>query len=331
MRRLVEWIRRHELGLLLTVLCMIALVVYLAPNIFIFIGPGERGVLWRRFAGGVDVHTVYQEGVNVIFPWNMMTIYDTREQIYNGTFDALSNDGLTIQMELGIRYRADRRRLGYLQEEIGSDYLDVVLLPEVGAAVRAVIARYSPEKLYTADRLLVQGAVVELARRETGARYVEIDDIRIRSVILPAAVREAIERKLSEQQHALQYKYVLAREVQEAERKRIEAAGIRDFQQLVSNGISEQYLKWKGIDATLELARSNNAKVVIIGSNANGLPIILNTDGTAAPSGKAGVVGPAPLAAPPSPAGKNAVPPVKRPPARPAIAPAVPSVLPPPS
>lgn len=289
MRKLRQWLRRHELRLVLSLLALLTLVVQLAPNIFIFLGPGEKGVLWRRFLAGTDVDTVFEEGTCLIFPWDVMTVYDTRVQTVDRTFDTLSSNGLTVQVQMSIRYSPDRRRLGYLHKEVGTNFLEVVVLPEVGAALRVVVARYEPADLYTIARPDFQRQVTELARAEAAERYVHVDDVQIRSVVLPPSVQQAIETKLAEEQRALQYQYTLRREQQEADRKRIEAAGIRDFQQLVANGISEEYLQWKGIEATLDLAKSTNAKVVIIGSSENGLPLILNTDSTAAQSGQTGV------------------------------------------
>lgn len=304
MRKLTAWIRRNELGLLLTLLALLILIVYLAPNIFIFVGTGERGVIWRRFGKGTDLDTVYSEGMHIIFPWDLMTIYDTRNQVISHLFDTLSKSGLTVQVEATVRFEPDRRQLGYLHEYVGPEYVDKVVVPEVGAALRAVVARFEAEDLYNVDRLLVQREVVRLAKAETAQRYVFLDDVELRSVTLPLEVQRAIEVKLAEQQRALQYQFILQREAQEKVRKRIEAEGIRDFQQIVANGISEEYLQWRGIEATLQLATSSNAKVVIIGSTKNGLPIILNTDATVVPSGNSGAVAPTG-----APAGVAAVPP----------------------
>lgn len=297
MRKLADWIRRHELGLLLALLGLLLLLAYLGPSVFVFVGPGERGVLWRRFFGGTEVTTVYGEGTHLIFPWDVMTVYDTRVRALDQTFEALALNGLSVGIEVTARFRPDRQRLGLLHRDVGPNYTQVVLVPEIGAAVRLVVARYLPEDLYTADRQKLQREVVSLAKSETLERNVFLDDVQIRNVRLPGELGSAIEDKLEEQQHAQQYVFILARERQEAERKRIEAAGIRDFQQIVTNGISEEYLEWKGIDATLKLAESPNAKVVIFGSSANGLPIILNTEATASPSGRS-----AAPARPPAPA-----------------------------
>ncbi len=291
-QRLRVWLRKNQLVLTALLLFLVMAVLYLAPTIFIFIRAGERGVLWKRFGGGVVIDRYYNEGTTIIFPWNTMTIYNTRIQVETRSFDALSQDGLVIQVETSVRYRPIRETLGLLHEHVGPNYVDVVLIPEVASAVRAIIAHYRQEELYTRDRLKLQQEIVNYLGEQTNDRWVKIDDLQIRSVALPERIKLAIESKLAAEQKAKEYEYILQSETQEAERKRIEARGIRDFQAVVSAGISDAYLRWKGIDATLKLAESPNAKVVVIGSGPNGLPIILNTETT--PSGIGTRVGPPP-------------------------------------
>jgi regulator of protease activity HflC (stomatin/prohibitin superfamily) len=281
-RRLRQWLRRNNLPFTIVLLILLLAVTYLAPNIFIFIGAGERGVLWKRFRGGVVMDRVFHEGTTVIFPWDTMTVYNTRIQVETQTFDALSSDGLAIQVDTSIRYRPNLEKLGVLHEEVGPNFLNVVVMPEIAAAVRGVVARYRQDELYTGDRLRLQQEIVDYAKLQTFERWVKLDDLQIRSVTLPAAVRQAIERKLAAEQKAQEYDFILQSEGKEAQRKRIEAQGIRDFQAVVSAGISEQYLRWKGIDATLKLAESANSKVVVIGAGSDGLPIILGPEAAAA-------------------------------------------------
>ena len=291
-RRLRAWLRRHELLLITAVLFVVLAIVYLAPNIFIFIRAGERGVLWRRFGSGVVTDHYYREGTTIIWPWNTMTIYNTRIQVESRTFDALSSDGLTIQVETSVRYRPIKETLGLLHEHVGPNYVEVVLLPEVAAAVRAIIAGYRQDDLYTRDRLKLQQEILHYLQTQTDDRWIKVDDVQVRSVVLPKHIQEAIESKLAAEQKAKEYVFILEAEAREAERKAIEARGIRAFQETVTAGISDAYLRWKGIDATLKLAESANAKVVVIGSGPNGLPIILNTETT--PSGIGTRVGPPP-------------------------------------
>ena len=287
-RRFRHWLDRQQLMLTTVVLVLVLVILYLAPHIFIFIRAGERGVLWKRFGGGVVTERYYREGTTMIWPWNIMTIYNARIQVENRGFDALSSDGLAIQVEVSVRYQPIKENLGLLHEHVGPDYVEVVLMPEVAAAVRAIIARYRQDELYTSDRLRLQQQIVHYLRDQTDDRWVRIDDLQVRSVVLPDHIKKAIEKKLAAEQKAQEYTFILQSEEKEAERKRIEAEGIRDFQEIVSAGISDAYLRWKGIDATLKLAESPNAKVVVIGSGPGGLPIILNAESAASIGGTAG-------------------------------------------
>jgi regulator of protease activity HflC (stomatin/prohibitin superfamily) len=291
-QRFRAWLRRRELMLITAVLFLLLAIVYLAPNIFIFIHAGERGVLWRRFGSGVVTDHYYREGTTIIWPWNTMTIYNTRIQVESRTFDALSSDGLTIQVETSVRYRPIKETLGLLHEHVGPNYVEVVLLPEVAAAVRAIVASYRQDDLYTRDRLKLQQEILHYLQTQTDDRWIKVDDVQVRSVVLPKHIQDAIEAKLAAEQKAKEYVFILQAEAREAERKAIEARGIRAFQETVTAGISDAYLRWKGIDATLKLAESPNAKVVVIGSGPNGLPIILNTETT--PAGIGTRVGPPP-------------------------------------
>lgn len=278
------WARRNSMNIAIGLLLLLMTVTFLAPRIFIFIGAGERGVLWRRFDHGVLLDRTFGEGTSVIFPWDVMAVYDTRIQVAHESFDALSRDGLTIQVDTSVRYRPNREQLPVLHSEVGPDYLDVVVVPEIAAAVRGVIAHYRQDELHTSDRLALQREIVAYTQVQTLERWIHIDDLQIRSVTLPEEVSAAIERKLAAEQRSQEYDFILISETKEAERKRTEAEGIRDFQAIVTEGISDEYLRWKGIEATLALAQSPNSKVVVIGAGTDGLPIILNPDAAATPA-----------------------------------------------
>jgi hypothetical protein len=165
-----------------------------------------------------------------------------------------------------------------LHQQVGPTYVDTIVGPEVNTAVRTVIGRFRPDELYAAAFDEIQSDIVALARREVRNRFVDIDDVLLRVIVLPPTVASAIQRKLEQEQLALEMQYRLARERQEADRKRIESAGIRDYQTTVQASLTPQLLQFKGIEATLELARSTNAKVVVVGGGRDGLPLILNAD-----------------------------------------------------
>jgi len=282
-RKLFKVLGTRALDVAVVSLTVLFLMIYFWPDIVISVYPGQEGVVWRRFGWnliglteGTVVHKTYGEGTHLVAPWNRFYIYNIRLREDTHVYNVLSSDALHIQVSATIRYRPARERLGYLHKEVGPEYKEVVVLPEVGAALREVIGRYRPEQLYRLQRKEIQNEVVRLSDNEARARYVNIDDVLIRTITLPAIVRGAIERKLEEEQAMLRYDFTVEKEEKEKERKRIEAEGIRQFQEIVTGGISDRYLTWKGIDATLEVAKSPNSKIVIIGGR-EGLPLILNT------------------------------------------------------
>jgi regulator of protease activity HflC (stomatin/prohibitin superfamily) len=283
MRRMFRGIRnawhRHEIAYTMLLLMFVLLIVYFWPTIFVSIGVGQRGVLWSRFFG-TETESVYAEGLHLIMPWNELAIYNVRYQITEQTFEVLSKDGLPIRVDVTIRYRPSDKLIGRLHQQVGPDYLHTVIIPEVGNAVRLVISGYEPEGLYAGSFGKVEDEVVELARREVRDRFVFLDDVLVRAIVLPPIVSNAIQRKLEQEQAAYEMKYRIERERLEADRKRAEAEGIRDFQATISAGLTEQYLRYKGIEATLELAKSDNTKVIVIGGGQTGLPLVLNPDNT---------------------------------------------------
>ncbi len=273
-RRFDTWYRRNDIWFLVGLLVFTAVFVVLWSNIVISVRAGEAGVLWSRFFG-TATDRVYVEGTHVILPWNKMEIYNVRYQKVDRTFDVLSNDGLDIEVDVTIRFRPDEREVGLLHQRIGPDYMETVIIPESYAAVRSVVNQYRPEDLYAESFQRIQRAVTERARREVRSRYAVIDDVQIRRITLPPTVRDAIQRKLEQEQAYLEMTYRLQREEQEARRKVIEAGGISAYQRTISETLTDALLRFRGINATRELAQSANAKVVVIGGQ-DGLPLILN-------------------------------------------------------
>lgn len=226
----------------------------------------------------------YSEGIHLIAPWDRMYIYNIRLQQISHTYDALTNDGLDVKTEITIRWKPIEDDLGKLHRDIGPEYVDTLVIPLIGAFAREEIARVTPDALYSPARLAIQEAIRARTKAALMSRfypelhresYLIVEDVLIRSVELPPPVKAAIQDKIVQKQIAESYVYRLQRERQEAERKAIEAQGIQRFQATINSTISEGYLKWKGIDATLELAKSNNAKIVVIGAGRDGMPVIL--------------------------------------------------------
>ena len=278
---------RDELQLLGFVL--VALIVFLLPLMVYTVPAGHVAVHWKRFGGGTDLTTgVYPEGTRFIPPWDLLIIYDARLQAMDKQVEVLSSDGLQMTLDVAWRFRLLPDAADEVHKYVGENYRESLIAPTVSARTRDVVATYKPAQVYTEHRVQIQDEILESVRYDLQHRFQEegkrhddwftVEDVLIKRITLPAGVQEAIVRKNAAFHEMEEFSFRIAREEKESERKRIEALGIRNFQEIVSNGMSEAYLRWRGIEATLELARSPNAKVVIIGSGKTGLPLILNPD-----------------------------------------------------
>jgi diaminobutyrate-2-oxoglutarate transaminase len=282
-----RWAQQNAIALGVTGLGFLLITLFFLDRIFVTIPPGHGGVMWERLFGGTVTERVFGEGLHVIMPFNQMFAYDTRLQEVTEKYDAISSDGLVMQVELSIRFRLVERNVGYLHKFIGPDYVRKLIVPELAAHMRTVISNYTPEDLYSRKRQKIQKEIFEQVSRQMetlydpdqpSRRFVVVETVLIRGVVIPTRVKDAIESKIEQFHKMLEYDYRIQREAKESIRKHIEAEGIRKFQEVVSQGITKDLLTWKGIEATLALSRSDNAKVVVIGSGKNGLPVILNAD-----------------------------------------------------
>ncbi|MFN8394147.1 MAG: prohibitin family protein [Bacteroidia bacterium] len=255
----------------------IVLLIVLFNSLFITVEAGFQAVLFRPFAGGLDKENLLGPGFHMVSPWNTVFTYDARIQERTEDMDVLAANGLNIHVDLSFRYRVVPSEVGYLHEEIGQTYADKIVTPEVRAATRKVIGKYLPEELYSTKRDAIQNEIFTQTEANVKPKHIHLDAVLIRSVKLPELIKGAIERKLEQQQQRDEYEFRIQKEAKEAERKRIEAQGIKDFQDIVSDGISDKLLKWKGIEATQELANSKNSKIIVIGGS-DGLPVILGND-----------------------------------------------------
>ncbi|WP_417829196.1 prohibitin family protein [Thalassospira sp.] len=278
-------LRRLRTAILIGLLFLLIAIFALAPQIFITVPAGHVAVMWYRFFGGTVVDTTYGEGIHMIFPWDEMYIYDARLQNQARVYDTISSNGLSMEVDIAVRYRINREAVGMLHKLVGPNYAEILVYPEIGSHARELISRYTPEQLYTETRAFIQAEILERMVNELGSslvnqsfqgRLVTVEDVLIRSVILPERVADAIERKAEQYQAMLEYDFRLAREEKEKQRKKIEAEGIREFQDIVAKTITEEYLRLRGIEATMTLATSKNSKTIIIGGK-DGLPVILNT------------------------------------------------------
>lgn len=253
------------------------LFIALTNTTFLTIDPGEKGVKFKRFSGGLDKETVYDQGFHIVAPWNKMEIYDVRtNERFEKNLEVLSKNGLNINLELSYRFFPQPDKIGYLHDEIGYDYVSRIIQPEIKSATREVIGQYLPEELYSTKREAIQREIFEKTSKAVADNYIVLDAVLISSLTLPENLQNAIEQKLQEEQLSLQYQYKIDREKQEAERRIIEAQAKADANKILNASLTDKILRDKGIEATLELANSSNSKVVVVGGGGDGLPLILN-------------------------------------------------------
>lgn len=251
---------------------VIALVIAFV-QLFTIIPAGTVGVV--DFFGMVSDNTL-KPGINLVNPLAKVIKYSFKTQEIKETMNVPSEEGLSVQLEISLQYRIDPAMANEIYKNVeAGDYLNVILVPQFRSVVRGVTARYEAKALYTASRERLAGEIVEELQRLVGPRGLNIEQAPLRQIVLPPRLTKSIEEKLQAEQESQRMAFVLKKEEQEADRKRIEAKGIADFQDIVSKGISDQLLKWKGIEATEKLANSQNSKVVVIGSGKDGLPLIL--------------------------------------------------------
>ncbi|WP_321505375.1 prohibitin family protein [Breoghania sp.] len=268
--------RRFQLYFLIVLVALGLGLALLWNRIVITVQSGEAGVLYR-WVSGTEMSRIYGEGLHIIWPWNRMAIYNVRLQTKERNYTMLTKDGLPIELQIAVRYKPDLRLLPLLHVTVGPEYLDKIVFPETEAVLRRAVGQYTPEEVYT-SRLGFLETVVISSLTSVEDRYVIVDNVLVRNVELPTAVRLAIERKLTLSEEQKAYKYRLEIEQKEAERKAIEAEGIRKYQDIVKRSLTEDLLRWQGVQATKELATSPNSKTVVIGAGKDGMPLILGGD-----------------------------------------------------
>lgn len=285
-------IRRLRYGFLFTVLISLFLLIVLWDKIVYKVPDGHEAVVWHsfRFPWAPNYHSeLAGEGMTFIWPWDKFYLYDIRLKTHNETYQVVSQEGLHFDIEMTFRWRVVAENLVALNQTVGLDYLKSMLIPEIGSVLRHVVSDYPAEDLYTYARNAVQAEIYDevtsgshpnhIGSLENQAPDVTVilQDTLMTRIELPETLQVAIESKLAEAEMVEQYEFRVAREHLESERKQVEAEGIRNFQETVAPAITDSYLQWRGIEATLQLAESDNAKVVVIGNSANGLPLILDT------------------------------------------------------
>ncbi|HWY08904.1 MAG TPA: prohibitin family protein [Candidatus Acidoferrales bacterium] len=215
------------------------------------------------------------EGIHIINPLKAVEKLSIQTQSVKESANVPSNEGLILALDTSLLFHLDRSMAAEVYQKVGANYAEKIVEPTLRAAIRASTSSHTANALYTNARELVQQQIQDQLTKELATRGVIVENILLRDVQLPAMLKGSIEAKQQAEQDALRMSFILQKETQEAQRKRIEAQGIADFQKIVAQGISPQLLEWKGIEATEKLATSANSKVVIVGNSKTGLPIIL--------------------------------------------------------
>lgn len=266
--------KRYQSLFVLAGIIVIVLIIF-GSNMFYTLKPGQKGVVFRKFTSGLDKSNILQAGFHVIAPWNEIFLYDVKEQTVEETMDVLDKSGLSISMEMSVRFNPLYEKIGYLHEKFGVNYINQLIIPEVRSTVRKVAGRYTAEEIYSTKRAEVENSIIAETEDVLKNNYIDMRALLIRSIKLPEQIKGAIENKLKQEQEALAYQFRLQREQSEAERKRIGAEGEAAANKIINNSLTDNLLKMRGIEATTKLSESPNSKVIVIGSGKDGLPLIL--------------------------------------------------------
>jgi prohibitin 1 len=237
------------------------------------VGTGHVGVL--TLFGKVQTGEILGEGIHVINPLKTNNELSVQTQTLKESANVPSSEGLMMSLDTSLIYHLNPDRAAEVFQKIGADYENIVVEPTLRSAIREATASHTANALYTGEREMVAKQIYEQVTVQLNQRGITVESVLLRDIQLPATLKAAIEAKQQAEQESLAMNFRLQKETQEAQRKRIEAAGVRDFQQIVAQGITPSLLEWKGIEATENLAKSPNSKVVVIGNNKNGLPLIL--------------------------------------------------------
>ncbi len=257
------------------VLLVLALFVVLFAGPLRTVPAGHVGI--KDFFGQVSAQTL-PPGIRLVVPMTRVVSMSVQTQEVKEVAEVPSQEGLILSLETSLLFQLDPAKAAEIYRTVGSNYIGTIVEPQFRSAIREVTASYEAKALYSAERERIATEILGLFRRIAGERGIIVQQVLLRKIGLPPVVANAIQEKLRREQEAEQMKFVLQKEQQEAERKRIEAQGIADFQKIVAQGISAQLLEWKGIEATEKLSASPNTKIVVIGNSKTGLPIILGGD-----------------------------------------------------
>ena len=260
-------------GVFLVIVAVAAIILFSKATVTI--GPGEGGVIFESLGSGINTEKTYSEGFHIVAPWNRMIVRKVRQQSISDEMNVLSVNGLEVKVNGTIWYEPEFENLGLLIKTKGEDYERELLDPAINAAARSVVGRYTPEQLYSSKRDVIEQEILDEIQIVLKDQYLLVTRVLVEDVKLPTTIRTAIETKLKQEQESLEYEFRIAKAEKEAKRQKIDAEGKAVANKILSESLTDKILQEKGIGATLELSKSTNSKVIIIGSGKSGMPIIL--------------------------------------------------------
>jgi len=278
------WVKNYSITIACLALFSLVSIIVLWPKITVQIPAGYLGVIFKPLGGGVVEDQIANEGINIKWPWTIITNYSVQIQKHSIDLEVLTADLMKTKVKVTFQYEVNPATLPILHKYVGEKYLESIVVPEVISVTRGLIAGFKSDQAYTSNILSLQNAIsIDINKLIlekisppglSDIRLIQISDVQIIDIQFPEDVEKAIQQKLVELAKADGYKYILEAAKQEAKRKAIEAEGIRQFQETIKTGLTDNYLRWKGIEATEKLANSDNTKVVVFGQGAGGLPLI---------------------------------------------------------
>ncbi len=266
--------KKKQLIIIIGIAALLLILIF-SSRMFYIIQPGERAVIFRPFTTGLDKDNIYSPGFHVVAPWNDFHVYDVKELKAEETMDVLDKSGLKLIIDVSVRFNPIYNQIGSLHEVFGKNYINQLVVPEVRSSVRQVAGRYTAEEIYSTKRSEVEQTIISETNKILGENFIDMRALLIRSINLPTQIQQAIESKLTQEQEFLAYQFKLEKEKSEAERRRIAAEGEARANNIITSSLTANLLKMRGIEATAELAKSPNTKVVVVGSGKDGLPLIL--------------------------------------------------------
>ncbi len=269
----------HKIKFVSLLFVLLFFLVYFSQSIFIYIYPGQAGILFQALSADPLSNERYDPGLYTVAPWNRMYIYDVTKQKKTLDVDALTKNGLFVELRISSIFHPNPDELKELTTHIGTDYIEKILVPAIYASAREVVGKYLPEDLYTTAMDRFQEQILRETQRElTGLPFL-VEEVVVEKVELPGPINKAIENKLKLQQDALAYEFILKKEQDEAKRREIEANSINAYQKVVNESLNDDLLRWMKIRTLGELGKSDNSKIIVFEGESGRMPLLLNPSG----------------------------------------------------